>query len=79
MKRIEAEIYNLCDEIDQWKAEAKYWEKQYEEVRKERIASINQSIDNSKKITGIIFNAILDPESSINKCHCKQEFITENR
>lgn len=67
MRTADIKYINLCDEIDYWKDQAKYWEAECKQAQKEHYKSINHSIDESKKCIGVMLNAVLDPKSSINK------------
>lgn len=49
MKRIEINIYQLCDEIDDLKEEVAYWKKAYENERDINIATTNERFEESKK------------------------------
>jgi hypothetical protein len=44
MKTAERTFYSLCDEIDQWKAEANYWKEMYEEERAANIRASNEHL-----------------------------------
>ena len=65
MKRSEFLINDLCEEIDQWKAEAKHWKKMYEQERDESIRNTNERLEQSKQgvVTALMF-AFCTKESS---------------
>jgi len=67
MKTIDYKFAELCDEIDYWQEKAEYWEQRCDDILKEYHSIMSNDIDNSNKLIGTMFEAILDPESNINK------------
>ena len=49
MRTADIKFVELCDEIDRWKAEAKYWKEMFEQERDERTELLNQNMLNAKK------------------------------
>jgi len=69
MNTAERTFLDLCEEVDHWKREAKTWEARYKDLSEQYSESLNQSIKGNKEMVGIMLNAVLDPESVINKGH----------
>ena len=49
MKKIEESIYDLCNEVDYWRGEAKYWQEKYEKEVKDFNSHVNEQLEISKK------------------------------
>lgn len=49
MKAVERTIYELCQEIDMLREEAKYWKELFEAERKENMDNLNKRLKESKK------------------------------
>jgi hypothetical protein len=67
MRTIDLKFQEICDEVDRWKAEAEYWKKQYKKLQLEYHENINESIRYNYNVVGIALEAMLDPESTLNK------------
>lgn len=39
----------LCDEVDEWRAEAEYWKNKYEEAHKEHMRHLDESMQSAKQ------------------------------
>ena len=46
---IDLKFSDLCDEIDYWKIEAKYWKDEYDNLLKEDIKKSNESLEHAQK------------------------------
>lgn len=63
MQRAERLILGLCDEIDEWKAEAKYWQDEYEKLNTKYNNMLNSSIKASQRTSlGMLAIALDDKE-----------------
>jgi len=49
MKTADYKFTDLCNEIDQWKSEATYWQKKYEDEIKKNNEFMNESMETAKK------------------------------
>lgn len=48
-RTIDYQFGKLCDQVDQWKAEAEYWKAQYDEEIQRSIKESNESLIDAKK------------------------------
>ena len=39
----------LCDEVDNWRAEAEYWKQQYEDLRKEHSKQLDEGLKSAQQ------------------------------
>jgi len=67
MRTIDLKFQEVCDEVDEWKAEAEYWKKQYKKLQLEYHNNINESIQDNYNVIGTVLEAMLNPESVLNK------------
>lgn len=59
MKTIDIKFYELCNEIDYWKNQAKYWEAEYNEKNKKYRELIDYSINHSYTMIGKTIEKLL--------------------
>ncbi len=49
MKTIDIKFFELCDEIDQWKEEVKFWKDKYEKLEKDYKNHLDNSLKSAQK------------------------------
>lgn len=53
-------VRDLCEQVDYWKSEAKYWEEEFKTLQKTRIQEINKRIKSTEEQIGVILGASLE-------------------
>ena len=59
MKTADLKFNQLCEEIDIWKEEARYWKAKYEKLEQESNEKLNSDLGTMKNMTGSILTALL--------------------
>lgn len=63
MSRIDGLVFDLCNEIDDWKAEAEYWKQKYEELNQKYSDMLDSSIKASHRASlGMLAIALNDED-----------------
>lgn len=52
MKHIDYKFSELCEEVDHWRSEAKYWQERSEELQLQISQKLNDDLDKAKKGVG---------------------------
>lgn len=57
--RFNSLVSELCEEVDRWKEEAKYWKEKYEEERLSSTKFMNKTMEDQKKQIGQLLSLSL--------------------
>ena len=66
MKTADKLFLQLCEEIDYWKNEAKYWEAKYKECNKQLRESYDRQIQSGKDVFGVVLKGVLEQGESVS-------------
>lgn len=62
MKKAENLILDLCEEIDYWKSEAKYYKEQYEIANRDFHEATTRSINHNMDMVGQMLKIVINSE-----------------
>lgn len=64
--RIDTLVSDLCEEIDMWKQEAKYWKEKHDQASADHIKTVNESIKSNESMIGNLLMVALNSSEDEN-------------
>lgn len=64
--RIDTLVSDLCEEIDTWKQEAKYWKEKYKESHADHMKLLNENLEYNQIMIGSILSIAFNSSEDEN-------------